>query len=286
MPHLNPWQIMPVPPPMSAEQASFGDPCRTGQIAEAVAGKPRREHGLPFLAFGQHNRHAGAHGACAFARDDRGMADLDTRHVRDGVEWSRYAVERHAESSGPWPCGRRLLPAALYTAVAKTLFRANVNATASLDDVLVRMNVELARDNDQAVFVTALVGCLSLATGEVSLADAGHNPALIRRRAGRLEKAAVPKCLPLGVLDDADYSHGRLTLAAGETLVLYTDGVTDARAPAGEQFGSERLDEVVARAGSGAAEVVRAITEATTRFASGAPPEDDLTLLIVRYVGA
>ena len=178
------------------------------------------------------------------------------------------------------------VPAALYTAVAKTLFRATVQSSHTVQDVLTRMNTELSRENDQVMFITAVVGYIALATGEVMLGDAGHNPALVLRHGGVLEKAAIPKCMAFGVLEDTPYEHGVVPLQAGDTLVLYTDGVTDARAPNGEMFGSERLEAAVeACSGQSASEVLQSISGVTVRFATGAPPEDDVTLLVLRYKG-
>jgi serine phosphatase RsbU (regulator of sigma subunit) len=178
------------------------------------------------------------------------------------------------------------VPAALYMAVAKTLFRATVHLSADLSQVLSRMNVELARENDQAVFVTGIVGHVSLSTGEVLVGDAGHNPAFIRRRDGTLETADMPKNLALGVLEDVPYDCGRIVLGVGDTLILYTDGVVDARAQDGEMFGSERLEQAILSSAPGADAIAAAITGATARFSAGAPPEDDLTLLVLGYCGA
>jgi serine phosphatase RsbU (regulator of sigma subunit) len=176
--------------------------------------------------------------------------------------------------------------AALYMAVAKTLFRASVQPDIGPADVLARMNRELCRDNDQFVFVTAAVGHLSLETGEVALGDAGHNPVLIAGPGGRSRMAEVPKCMALGVVAETPYSDGRFTLSAGETLVLHTDGATDARDRGGDMFGFDRLTSVVDRRGGQSAEdIVAAIGEAVGTFAAGAPPEDDLTLLVVRFLG-
>jgi serine phosphatase RsbU (regulator of sigma subunit) len=179
------------------------------------------------------------------------------------------------------------VPAALYTAVAKTLFRATVRSSRSVADLLSRMNTELAQENDQVMFVTAVAGYIALASGEVMLGDAGHNPALVLRRDGALDKPSIPKCMAFGVLEDTPYEHGVVRLEPGDTLVLYTDGATDARAPDGELFGSGRLVEAIAACrGLAAARIVDAISGATVRFAAGAPPEDDVTLLVLRYLGS
>jgi serine phosphatase RsbU (regulator of sigma subunit) len=177
--------------------------------------------------------------------------------------------------------------AALYMAVAKTLFRASVQPELGPADVLARMNRELCRDNDQFVFVTAALGHLSLATGDVALGDAGHNPVLIVGPDGHSHTPTIPKCMALGVVEDTPYSEGRFTLAPGEALVLHTDGATDARSPAGDMYGLDRLTSVINRGGGQpAAAIVTGITDDVASFEAGTPPEDDLTLLVVRYVGA
>ncbi|HYN10330.1 MAG TPA: SpoIIE family protein phosphatase [Vicinamibacterales bacterium] len=176
--------------------------------------------------------------------------------------------------------------AALYMAVAKTLFRASVRPDLGPADVLSRMNRELCRDNDQIVFVTAAVGHLSLTTGEVALGDAGHNPVLIVGPDGRSRTPKVPKCMALGVVADTPYTDGHFMLAAGEALVLYTDGATDARDRGGDMFDLDRLTNVIERCGGKSAEeIVAGISDAVGTFAAGAPPEDDLTLLVIRFLG-
>jgi serine phosphatase RsbU (regulator of sigma subunit) len=174
--------------------------------------------------------------------------------------------------------------AALYMAVAKTLFRATVQADLEPADVLARMNRELCRDNEQFVFVTANVGRLSMATGLVTIGDAGHCPVMVVAD-GRLVMPVIPKCMALGVVADTPYEDGRIQLTAGETLVLHTDGATDARDRDGALFGFDRLTQAVEQnGGRSAAEIVAGISDAVGAFAVGAPPEDDLTLLAVTYL--
>jgi sigma-B regulation protein RsbU (phosphoserine phosphatase) len=175
--------------------------------------------------------------------------------------------------------------AALYMAVAKTLFRATVQADLEPADVIARMNRELCRDNEQFVFVTANVGRLSIGTGLVTIADAGHCPVMVVGSDGGLIMPVIPKCMALGVVPDTPYEDGRIQLVCGETLVLHTDGATDARDRTGALFGFDRLTQAVEQGGGkSAAEIVAGISEAVETFAVGAPPEDDLTLLAVKYL--
>jgi sigma-B regulation protein RsbU (phosphoserine phosphatase) len=176
------------------------------------------------------------------------------------------------------------IAAALYMAIARALFRATAHGATSLRDVVGRMNHELARDNDRMMFVTALVGCLDLRTAELALVDAGHNPALVVRQGRACDVADVPKGMALGVRDEEDYAEATLRLEPDATIVLYTDGMTDARSTSGEMFGEARLRDALGAASNGTVEaLVERVIGAVERFAAGAPPEDDLTLLALRY---
>lgn len=176
--------------------------------------------------------------------------------------------------------------ASLYMAVAKTLFRAMVQGDVELPHVLGRMNGELCRDNDQMMFTTALVGHVSLSTGRVTLGDAGHNPAFLVSADGAITQPDVPKRIAFGVVADAEFTEASFTLGRDQTLLLYTDGATDARNPAGELFGEAALERAVAGAdGHGPAAVVASVVRAVEAFSAGAPPEDDLTLLAIGYRG-
>ncbi len=176
--------------------------------------------------------------------------------------------------------------AALLMAVVKALFRSNASGDAVLTHVVTRMNRELGRDNDKMMFVTAIIGYLELNTGDAVFVDAGHNPVLRLGPDHRLSQAPAAKCVALGVVEEYDFTETRLPLAAGETLVLYTDGVTDARNTAGEMFGADRLARAVESAARQPARVlVDEVAGAVQIFASGAAPEDDITLLALRYKG-
>jgi serine phosphatase RsbU (regulator of sigma subunit) len=179
------------------------------------------------------------------------------------------------------------ISAALYMAIARTLFRAMARGQADVVELVGRMNQELARDNERLMFVTAMVGSLDLRSGALALVDAGHNPAVIVDAGGGLDLPDVPKGIALGVLDGAVYTGASLSLAVGQTLVLYTDGLTEARHESGEMFGPARLHlAIAARAAETPAALVAAVIGEVERFAAGVAPDDDMTLLALRYAGA
>jgi serine phosphatase RsbU (regulator of sigma subunit) len=176
------------------------------------------------------------------------------------------------------------MAAALMMVMAQTLFRAVATLGRPLDEVMARLNGELARDNDRAMFVTALAGRLDLDTGRLELANAGHNLPYRLRPDGSVQCVTVRNSLALGVLDDAVFPITELALEAGEGLLLYTDGVSDAVNPAGESFGIDGFErQLRAVADVGAEAIVSNLFAAIETFAGGAPQEDDITIAVLRY---
>lgn len=177
--------------------------------------------------------------------------------------------------------------AALFMAVTKTLFRAVAPGAASVAAAVGRMNDELARDNDRAMFVTAFVARLDLATGELEYVNAGHNPPYRLGRDGRLTTFAERTGPALGALEEHAYHGVAASLERGDTLVLYTDGVVEARSPKGDEFHALRLEQLLAASRDLApAGLVRGLVDRIEEFAADAPQYDDVTVLVARWLGA
>jgi sigma-B regulation protein RsbU (phosphoserine phosphatase) len=174
---------------------------------------------------------------------------------------------------------------ALLMAVTKTLFRALVQAEPSPAAVLSRMNRELSRDNERAMFVTAFAACLEIASGEVVFANAGHNrPYLL---SGDVPARPITEAagMAMGVVPGFVYETGRLRLQPGDALYLYTDGVTEALDPGGAQYTEARLEACLrAAAQAPAAEIVATTLAAVQEFAGSAPQSDDIAVLALRYL--
>jgi serine phosphatase RsbU (regulator of sigma subunit) len=175
--------------------------------------------------------------------------------------------------------------AALVMAMTRTLFHAVVPGEASLSGVAARMNQELARDNDRAMFVTAFLACLDVTTGVLEYVNAGHNPPYRMTRVGPLAPVTGARGLPLGVFEDQSYPTDELRLEAGDALVVLTDGVVEATNPGGEAFGEPRLEAELRRLGgeTAARDLVDQTLDALDAFVSGAPPADDITILALRW---
>jgi phosphoserine phosphatase RsbU/P len=176
--------------------------------------------------------------------------------------------------------------AALFMAVTKTLFRAVAPGAASVAAAVGRMNDELARDNDRAMFVTAFVARLDLATGELEYVNAGHNPPYRLGKDGRLATFAERGEPALGAVEQLAYRGVTASLERGDMLVFYTDGVVEARSPAGEEFHALRLEKLLASSCDLApAAVVRGLVDRIEEFAGDVPQYDDVTVLAARWLG-
>jgi phosphoserine phosphatase RsbU/P len=184
------------------------------------------------------------------------------------------------------------MPAALFMARAKSLIRITTElmrmhaSTSKPADVIARVNRELCQDNSDLMFVTLFFGMLAPQSGELEYCNAGHNEPY------RLNNAAVEaitgaKGIILGVRPDAVYTTGQLSLSPGESVYVFTDGITEANNAAGDLFSEERLEGVL-RAGAGrtSAGIVQSVTEAVRAFVGNALPSDDITMLAVRRVDA
>jgi sigma-B regulation protein RsbU (phosphoserine phosphatase) len=131
-------------------------------------------------------------------------------------------------------------------------------------------------------FVTLFYAELDPKNGALAFLNAGHNPPLIVHQGGTMEQLAAGG-LPLGIMPNADFREGRTQLHYGDVLVIYSDGVSEATNPAGEEFGPTRLYEVVARNLDASAGGIRdRIESALTKFCQGTPAADDITLVICK----
>lgn len=173
-------------------------------------------------------------------------------------------------------------PAAILAAMVQGIFASHVGAEVPPAATVDRLNRALLRRAIEARFVTLFYGCLD-AEGRLVTCNAGHNPGLLFRADGRTTRLEAGG-LMVGAFDFASYQQEEVALAPGDTLVLTSDGVTDAEAPGGEQFGEERLLACLERVRSAPPEVILDSVLGDVRaFASGHPPADDITVLVVRY---
>jgi serine phosphatase RsbU (regulator of sigma subunit)/putative methionine-R-sulfoxide reductase with GAF domain len=174
------------------------------------------------------------------------------------------------------------VPAALFMALSRTILRSAGFTGRPPTDVLTRANQMLHADTASDLFVTVCYTHWNPSTGTIRMASAGHNPALLRRANGQIEQLK-PAGIALGVIPDAAFQDCVQTLAPGESMLVYTDGVIEALNHANEAFGMPLLIDTFARVGAGdAAEAVDAIIAAVTQHVGDEAPFDDQTLLILK----
>jgi phosphoserine phosphatase RsbU/P len=175
------------------------------------------------------------------------------------------------------------VPAALMMATSRAVLRAEAQHAESPAEVLTQANRILTEDRLARLFLSALHAAIDTRTGVVTYANAGHDRPLLIRAGGDHSELDAPGVI-LGAFRRISLVDCVIQLGPGDTLILYTDGVTEARNRAGELFGDERLLDAAVAGGRGgdAAAVSRTILDAVTEFTGGAPQADDLTLVVVQ----
>jgi phosphoserine phosphatase RsbU/P len=185
------------------------------------------------------------------------------------------------------------MPAALFMARAKSLIRITTElmrsregASAKPAEIIARVNRELCLDNNDMMFVTLFFAMIAPGSGELEFCNAGHN-APYRLNGQGIEAIEGGKGIILGVKPDAVYATGSLSLAPGDAIYLFTDGVTEAANTQDDLFSEERLEAVLrAAVGSSTAEIVNSVARAVRDFVGTALPSDDITMLALRRLPA
>ena len=178
------------------------------------------------------------------------------------------------------------IAAALFMAVTRTFLRAFFHEEKSPGKVLCRVNNELSRNNEASMFVTLFCGVLHLPSGNFRWANAGHNLPLLLTADGAATFLPKTRGVVAGAMEDIQFSEAEMTLAAGDSLYLYTDGVNEAMNAAEQLFGNERMQEALVRYGqAGCVAMVDGIASELTKFVDGAEQSDDITMLALRYCG-
>ena len=175
------------------------------------------------------------------------------------------------------------VPAALFMMSSRTWMKGAAISSPEPGTVLGEVNALLHEDNETQMFVTVLYAVYDPETGEFTYASGGHDAPLLVHPDGSSELLPLTGGIALGIVSDLAYGQISVVLDHGDTLVLYTDGVTEAMNGEGEQFGIERLRKVFSnRAPKDANEAAHKIFEAVNTFADGAAQSDDITCLTLR----
>lgn len=175
------------------------------------------------------------------------------------------------------------VPAAMFMAMSRSLVRAAALDGSSPALAMERANRWITRDSESGMFVTLFYGLLSPTSGRFRYTSAGHNPPMVYRVASQSFEELRTPGIALGVLEEITLSESETILNPGDTLVFYTDGVTEAVNERLDAFGTDGLRDVIVQHHAATAEViVQAITDGVDRFSHGQPPFDDITLVVVK----
>jgi serine phosphatase RsbU (regulator of sigma subunit) len=174
------------------------------------------------------------------------------------------------------------IAAALLTASLEALAAGPIEAGEQPDLVFGKVSRWLHRRTPASKYATAVMAVVDAASGTLQFTNAGHNPALLVRASGDVERLD-PSGLPLGLMPSAEYRMEERALEPGDTLILYSDGITEAANPRGEEYGIERLAALCAeRRTEEPDDLGDAIESDLLEFAEGEPFADDRTLVIAR----
>lgn len=176
------------------------------------------------------------------------------------------------------------LGAALLTAKLQATLRALIPACPSLSELGSQLNAILFRDGIDNRFVTLFYFEIEPASGRMRYLDAGHNPPFVLRASGL--EALPASAIPLGMMAGTTYAESELRMHAGDALVVYSDGLTEARNAEDEEFGTDRLRALMPRLRGLSAEAgVRLIIDEVNAFLAGERPHDDLSLVVLTRPG-
>jgi serine phosphatase RsbU (regulator of sigma subunit)/pSer/pThr/pTyr-binding forkhead associated (FHA) protein len=176
------------------------------------------------------------------------------------------------------------IAASLLTGYVDALVNAYLGENLEPAEIFNRVSPQMNAKTPVESFATAFLGILSVDTGVLRFASAGHDPTILVRSGGETE-LLMPTGMPLGLMPEATYTSSKATLEAGDSIVLYTDGITEAANSEQEEFGRERLVEVCQeQCGESPKELASSIETAVDAFVEGVPYHDDRTLVILRQV--
>jgi sigma-B regulation protein RsbU (phosphoserine phosphatase) len=172
-------------------------------------------------------------------------------------------------------------PAALYMAMCRSLIRSEAVRHTSPAAVLTEVNRRLLSESASEMYVTVFYGILDPEGRSLTFASAGHEPPFLRRASGAVERSTRGGFF-MGLFDQLSVADETLNLESGDTLVAFTDGVTDAVNQQDEDYGATRLATTINAAPDDAREMLAHILDDLATFTGEAPQQDDITLLVLK----
>ena len=176
------------------------------------------------------------------------------------------------------------VPASLFMAIARSLFRTLAQQATSPAEIMSKMNRSISENNEANMFVTLIIGILDLKTGSLRFCNAGHNPPIIIGADGNTTLLKAKIQLFVGVLEDMEYTDEEITLEKNTRLFLYTDGITEAENASKELYGEDRLLSTLAPLGTFDVRIiVDTVVRSVASHVQQAEASDDMTILLIHY---
>ncbi|MDZ7684328.1 MAG: SpoIIE family protein phosphatase [Gammaproteobacteria bacterium] len=177
------------------------------------------------------------------------------------------------------------VPAALFMNMSRTLVRLEADGCTSTARIVTRVNTRIEEKNDPCMFVTLLLAILDTRTGRLTYTNAGHTPPFIKRADGRVDRIDGRHGPAVGITSTV-FTEENIWLGQGDTILIYTDGVTEARSPDRELYGEDRLRETLSRkCAEDADSVLETTAESVATFEDGGQ-YDDITMLALSFIGS
>ena len=177
-------------------------------------------------------------------------------------------------------------PAALFMAVSKTLIKMRATNDFNASSILTHVNGELSENNTTCTFVTVFLAILNVSNGQLQYCNAGHNPPYIKRSSGSLEQLDALHGPVLGAIPGVEYKMDEAVLEAGDMLLMFTDGVTEAMNEREEEYTEKRLENLLSQSQAQIPnELTVEILEDIRSHKGRAEQSDDITLLAIMYQG-
>jgi sigma-B regulation protein RsbU (phosphoserine phosphatase) len=174
------------------------------------------------------------------------------------------------------------VPAALFMAVTKTMIKTQAADDSSPASIITRVNEALSADNPACMFVTLFVAIVNVRSGELRFTNAGHNPPYILRHDGELDCLNQRHGPIIGAVEGVAFREDQVPIGAQDTLLLFTDGVTEAMDTSDHLYSEARLEEFLRQSDNTPEQLTGEVLQAVEQFAAGAEQADDITLLAFR----
>jgi sigma-B regulation protein RsbU (phosphoserine phosphatase) len=178
------------------------------------------------------------------------------------------------------------VPAALFMAITKTLLRAKSSITKKPQEIIMKMNDDLCKDNETSMFVTFFLGVLNIRTGELEYCNAGHNPPLIHKEDDGFNYFNIDRNIPLGITEEFEMTTNTMFLKPNDIFFIYTDGVTEAMDNDNIEYSEMKLVKTLSEhKDDSVTSMLKNMLFSVEMHAGGADQSDDITMMVVKYLG-